>query len=71
MGYLTRVHTQYKALLPKEITATVGVRIGLRSVNISLLGTYTLDTFVHMYVNVNVSGSRKFIYNIAHKSQSL
>ena len=39
VGYLTGVHTQYKALLPKEITATVGVRIGLRSVNITLLGT--------------------------------
>jgi len=38
VGYLTGVHTQYKALLPKEITATVGVRIGLRSVNITLLG---------------------------------
>jgi len=35
---LKGVHTQYKALLPQEITATVGVRIGLRSVNITLLG---------------------------------
>ena len=40
VGYLTGVHTQYKALLPKEITATVGVHIGLRSVNITLLGQH-------------------------------
>jgi len=39
VGYLTGVHTQYKALLTKEIKATVGVHIGLRAVNITLLGT--------------------------------
>ena len=49
VGYLTGVHTQYKALLPQEITATVGVRIGLRSVNITLLGKEPrLDIHVHM-----------------------
>jgi len=37
-GYLTGVHTQYKALLRTEIKATVGVHIGLRAVNITLLG---------------------------------
>jgi len=37
---LTGVHTQYKALLTTEIKATVGVHIGLRAVNITLLGKY-------------------------------
>jgi len=40
VGYLTGVHTQYKALLPTEVKATVGVHIGLRGVNITLLGKH-------------------------------
>ena len=47
-GYLTSVHTQYKALLTSEIKASVGVHIGLRSVNITLLGKY-LQTKSHAY----------------------
>ena len=39
VGYLTGVRTQYKALLTQEINATVGVHIGLRAVNITLLGS--------------------------------
>ena len=35
---MTGVRTQYKALLTSEIKASVGVHIGLRAVNITLLG---------------------------------
>jgi len=38
VAHVKKVRTQYKALLPVEIEADVGVRIGLRSVNITLRG---------------------------------
>ena len=31
--------TQYKAFMSKEITAKIGVKVGLRGVNVTLKGT--------------------------------
>ena len=62
-GYATGVHTQYKALLRTEIKASVGVHIGLRAVNITLLGKYIQTR--SRYNICNVSG-RSHLFKIIY-----
>lgn len=63
VGYLTGVHTQYKALLTTEIKATVGVHIGLRAVNITLLGEPRVQHFEREYQNETIDYNERFSWD--------
>lgn len=65
VGYLTGVHTQYKALLSKEITASVGVHIGLRAVNITLLGEPRVQHFEMERQNETIDYNERFSWDNA------
>ena len=36
--HITGIHTQYKAFTTKKVVADIGIGIGLRGINVTLLG---------------------------------
>jgi len=55
--------TQYRAGLRGEINATVGIKIGLRSVNITLKGNPTVQEFEHGRVNETIDYNERLSWD--------
>lgn len=55
VAFISRTSTIYKAGIPNEINASIGVHIGLRSVNITLKGIPPVQTFQNGLVNETIN----------------
>lgn len=60
VAYIDKTTTAYRAGIPYEINASIGVHIGLRSVNVTLLGIPRIQTFENGLINETIDYNERF-----------